>query len=210
MALDLGPGDWLWTSPITFVASANCARYCGALVDFVDIDSSTGLMSIEALEKKLKVAERMKKLPKIVVPVHLAGTSCDMRSIANLAEIYGFSVIEDASHALGGHYLDTHVGSCKYSEITVFSFHPVKIITTGEGGMATTNNPALAQSMSELRSHGIVRDLSRFIHNKPINCNYEQHNLGFNYRMNDIEAALGLSQLKKLSTFVLERKKTVC
>ena len=162
LSLGLGPGDRLWTSPITFVASANCGRYCGAEVDFVDIDPLTGLMSVKALAAKLEVAERKGLLPKVVIPVHLCGTSCDMASIAALAERYGFIVIEDASHAIGGSYQGQPVGCCSHSTITVFSFHPVKIITTGEGGMATTNDPHLAQRMCELRSHGIIKDVQRF------------------------------------------------
>ena len=159
LALGLGPGDRLWTSPITFVASANCARYCGAYVDFVDIDPCTGLMSVEALAAKLEIAKKEGSLPKILVPVHLTGSSCNMAAIGSLASRYGFTVVEDASHAIGGRYHDEPVGNCRHSAITVFSFHPVKIITTGEGGAATTNDPVLAQSMAELRSHG-VRDVS--------------------------------------------------
>ena len=157
LALGLGPGDRLWTSPITFVASANCGRYCGAEVDFVDIDRETGLMSTAALSAKLRQAERTGTLPKVVVPVHLAGSSCDMAAIGEMAERYGFAVLEDASHAIGGRYQDNPVGNCRFSSITVFSFHPVKIITTGEGGLATTNDPGLAQRMQELRSHGIPK-----------------------------------------------------
>jgi dTDP-4-amino-4,6-dideoxygalactose transaminase len=162
LALGLGPGDRLWTSPITFVASANCGRYCGATVDFVDIEPATGLMSVAALKQKLQKAERNGTLPKVVVPVHLTGASCDMAAIGALAQRYGFAVLEDASHAIGGHYRGEPVGNCRYSAITVFSFHPVKIITTGEGGLATTNDPELAQRMAELRSHGIVREVERF------------------------------------------------
>lgn len=207
LALGLGPGDYLWTSPITFVASANCARYCGANVDFVDIDPSTGLMSIDELASKLKIAECNNTLPKIVIPVHLCGTSCDMSSIHSLAEHYGFSIIEDASHAIGGYYNDTPVGSCIYSSITVFSFHPVKIITTGEGGMATTNDPHLAQRMRDLRSHGITKDPDRFVSSVPTPWSYEQQDLGFNYRMTDIQAALGLNQLTRLDSIVRARKR---
>ena len=154
LALGLGSGDQLWTSPITFVASANCGVYCGASVDFVDIEPSTGLMSITALENKLEKAAKNNSLPKVLVPVHLAGTCCDMASIANLAKRYGVAVIEDASHAAGGKYQGLPIGSCKYSEITVFSFHPVKIITSGEGGLATTNDPVLACLMQDLRRFG--------------------------------------------------------
>jgi UDP-4-amino-4,6-dideoxy-N-acetyl-beta-L-altrosamine transaminase len=205
MALGLGPGDILWTSPITFVASANCARYCGAEVDFVDIEASTGLMSVIALKDKLEIASRCGRLPKIIIPVHLAGNSCDMESISLLADEYGFHVIEDASHAIGGLYKDLPVGNCKYSSITVFSFHPVKIITTGEGGAATTNDANLALKMSELRSHGIVRDQARFQSAELKPWSYEQQELGFNYRMNDIQAALGLSQLQRINEFINKR-----
>jgi UDP-4-amino-4,6-dideoxy-N-acetyl-beta-L-altrosamine transaminase len=205
LALDLGPGDWLWTSPITFVASANCGRYCGATVDFVDIEPTTGLMSVAALEAKLEQAERDGTLPKVVVPVHLAGSSCNMAAIGALAERYGFALLEDASHAIGGRYRSEPVGNCRHSDITVFSFHPVKIITTGEGGLASTNDPLLAQRMAELRSHGIVRDAERFEHPAAGPWVYEQQHLGFNYRITDIQAALGLSQLQRLDGIVAER-----
>ena len=205
LALGLGRGDRLWTSPITFVASANCGRYCGAEVDFVDIDTSTGLMSVSALEMKLQQAERNGALPKVVVPVHLTGSSCDMAAIGLLAERYGFAVLEDASHAIGGRYQEDPVGNCRYSSIAVFSFHPVKIITTGEGGLATTNDPVLAQRMAELRSHGIVRDPERFEQPAAGPWAYEQQQLGYNYRMSDIQAALGLSQLHRLDELVAER-----
>ena len=204
LALGLGPGDRLWTSPTTFVASANCGRYCDAAVDFVDIDPSTGLMSVPALEQKLQQAEREGTLPKIVVPVHLTGSSCDMASIGSLAERYGFVVLEDASHAIGGHYQGEPVGNCRHSAITVFSFHPVKIITTGEGGLATTNDPVLAQCMGELRSHGIVREPERFELPAVGPWAYEQQQLGFNYRI-DLQAGLGLSQLQRLDEIVVER-----
>ena len=207
LALDLGPGDWLWTSPVTFVASANCARYCGADVDFVDIDPTTGLMSVSALEQKLLHAEQHGVLPKVVIPVHLCGTSCAMRDIAELAERFGFAVIEDASHAVGARYQDDFVGSCTYSKISVFSFHPVKIITSGEGGMATTNDPYLARRMVDLRSHGITKDENRFEFSSPGPWSYEQQDLGFNYRMTDLQAALGLSQLKRLDLIVAERQR---
>ena len=193
LALGLGPGDCLWTSPITFVASANCARYCGADVDFVDIDPATGLISLDVLERKLKQAEREGCLPKVLVPVHLCGTSCDMVAIGALAERYGFSVLEDASHAIGGRYRGQPVGDCRHSDITVFSFHPVKIITTAEGGLATTNDPQLAQCMVDLRSHGITKDDARFELPALGPWSYEQQQLGFNYRMTDLQAALGLS-----------------
>ena len=207
LALGLSSGDHLWTTPITFVASANCGRYCGADVDFVDVNPLTGLISITALQEKLKVAKQNNKLPKILVPVHLAGSSCDMKSIADLAEQYGFSVIEDASHAIGGQYKNHPVGSCEYSDICIFSFHPVKIITTGEGGLATTNNPDLAQRMTDLRSHGIVRERSRFERVSSGPWMYEQQKLGFNYRMTDIQAALGISQLGRLDAIVFERNR---
>ena len=207
LALELGPGDWLWTSPITFVASANCARYCGADVDFIDLDPETGLISLVALAAKLEQAEQEGTLPKLVVPVHLCGTSCDMASIAALADRYGFAVLEDASHAIGGSYQGVPVGSCRHSSICVFSFHPVKIITTGEGGLATTNNPYLAQRMADLRSHGITKDAQRFERPSPGPWNYEQQNLGFNYRMTDLQAALGLSQLQRLDLIVAERQR---
>ena len=207
LALGLGPGDRLWTSPITFVASANCGRYCGAAVDFVDIDSATGLMSVSALAAKLEQAEREGSLPKVVVPVHLTGSSCDMASINSLAERYGFAVLEDASHAIGGGYRGEPVGNCRYSSITVFSFHPVKIITTGEGGLATTNAPALAKRMAHLRSHGITKEAQHFERPASGPWSYEQQSLGFNYRMNDIQAALGLSQLSRIDWIVKERNR---
>ena len=205
LAMGLGPGDCLWTSPITFVASANCALYCGAEVDFVDIDPATGLMSVPALEHKLREAEREGTLPKVVVPVHLTGSTCDMSAIGTLAERYRFGVLEDASHAIGGSYQGEPVGNCRHSAITVFSFHPVKIITTGEGGLATTNDSQLAQRMAELRSHGIVRESERFEQPAAGPWVYEQQNLGFNYRITDIQAALGLSQLQRLDEIVAER-----
>ncbi len=205
LALGLGRGDRLWTSPITFVASANCGLYCGATVDFVDIDPSTGLMSLDALQVKLERAESNGTLPKILVPVHLSGSSCDMVRIASLSERYGFLVLEDASHAIGGRYRAEPVGNCQYSSITVFSFHPVKIITTGEGGLATTNDPRLAQRMMDLRSHGITKDFNRFENPPAGPWSYEQQSLGFNYRMTDIQAVLGLSQLQRLDAIVDER-----
>ena len=205
LALGLGPGDCLWTSPTTFVASVNCARYCGANVDFVDIDPSTGLISLPALIKKLVQSEKIGRLPKILVPVHLCGTSCNMDELAKLASRYGFAILEDASHAIGGSFKDKPVGSCEYSSISVFSFHPVKIITSGEGGMATTNDSQLAQRMQDLRSHGITKDENRFVlHSRDPWC-YEQHVLGYNYRMTDIQAALGLSQLQRLESIIKER-----
>ena len=207
LALGIGKGDLVWTSANTFVASSNCALYCGASVDFVDIDPSTALMSVEALESKLQVAEREGTLPHVVIPVHLCGTSCDMASIGALSQRYGFSIIEDASHAIGGQFQGMPVGSCSHSDITVFSFHPVKIITSGEGGLATTNDPVLADTMLALRSHGITKDVQRFEYPSPGPWSYEQQYLGFNYRMTDLQAALGLSQLQRLDEIVLERNR---
>ena len=206
MALELGPGDWLWTSPISFVASANCALYCGAEVDFVDIDPRTYNISIDCLKEKLVLAEKKGRLPKVVVPVHLCGQSCDMAAIRELGDKYGFTIIEDASHAIGGAYRGELIGSCKYSDITVFSFHPVKIITTGEGGMVLTNTKQLAEKVSLLRSHGITRDPSLMTHVSDGPWYYQQLELGFNYRMTDIQAALGMSQMKRVPNFVEKRK----
>jgi len=205
-AAGLGKGDVLWTSPVTFVASANCARYCGADVDFVDIDDKTYNMSVAALEKKLKTA---KKLPKVVVPVHLAGQSCAMQRIWELSREYGFTVIEDASHAIGGSYQNDQVGSCTYSDMTVFSFHPVKIITTGEGGMVLTNRQELCDALQLYRSHGITRDPSRMTRGADEPWYYEQIALGYNYRMTDLQAALGASQMTKLDAFVARRRQLV-
>lgn len=205
LALGLGEGDTVWTSPITFVASANCALFCGASVDFVDIDAQTYNMSVDALERKLAEAERANKLPKVVVPVHFAGQSCDMRSIRTLADRYGFRVLEDASHALGGEYLNAPVGSCYFSDITVFSFHPVKIITSGEGGVAVTKHKDLAHRMSLLRSHGITREPSEMNSLPDGDWYYQQVALGFNYRMTDMQAALGASQMNRLKEFVSRR-----
>ena len=205
MALDVGPGDLVWTSPITFVASANCARYCGADVDFVDIDPATYNMDPVSLETKLRKAAEVDRLPKVVIPVHLSGQSCDMSAIHELGRQYGFSIIEDASHAVGGRYKDLPVGSCRYSEITIFSFHPVKIITTGEGGMALTNRSGLASRMAMLRSHGITRDTDLFDGSPDGPWSYQQLELGYNYRMTDIQAALGRSQLMRLDDFVAAR-----
>jgi UDP-4-amino-4,6-dideoxy-N-acetyl-beta-L-altrosamine transaminase len=206
-ALDLGPGDILWTSPITFVASANCALYCGAEVDFVDIDPRTYNMSVEALAAKLDKAERGGKLPKIVMPVHLTGQSTEMRAIGDLARRYGFKIIEDASHAVGASYGNGPVGDCRYSDIAVFSFHPVKIITTGEGGMAMTNDPELAWKLAMLRTHGITRDPARLRSQSEGGWYYEQLALGFNYRLTDIQAALGLSQLQRIDEFLARRRR---
>jgi len=205
LALGLGKGDWLWTSPITFVASANCGLYCGAQVDFVDIDPQTYNLCAEALEKKLIDAKEQGKLPKVVIPVHFAGQSCDMVRIHQLSKEYSFSIIEDASHAIGAQYLDQPVGSCKYSDITIFSFHPVKIITTAEGGLATTNQLALAEKMQLLRSHGITRDPALMTKKADGGWYYQQVELGFNYRMTELQAALGISQMQRLDKFVEKR-----
>ena len=204
-ALDLVKGDILWTSPITFVASANCAIYCQAKVDFVDIDPKTGLLCINKLKEKLAYSKKNNCLPKIVIPVHLAGNSCDMEEIANLSKIYNFKIIEDASHAIGGKYKNEYIGNCKYSSISIFSFHPVKIMTTGEGGMATTNNIDLFKKMKKISSHGIVKDPKDFIFKNADPWAYEQQTIGYNYRLTDIQAALGLSQLSRLDKFVEKR-----
>jgi len=206
LALGLGKNDWLWTSPNTFVASANCGLYCGAKVDFVDINSKTYNMSVDALTEKLIKAEKLKKLPKIVVPVHFAGQPCDMPAIHDLSKRYGFKIIEDASHAIGASYNRIKVGSCTHSDITVFSFHPVKIITTAEGGMTLTNNKDIAEKIFRLRTHGITNDKKK-MEKRPKNeiWNYQQIDLGFNYRMNDMQAALGLSQIKRLDKCVTRR-----
>ena len=205
LALELGQGDWLWTSPITFVASANCGLYCGARVDFVDIDPKTYNMCPKRLEEKLIKAQADDRLPKVVVPVHLCGQSCDMVAINKLAKEYGFKVIEDASHAIGGRYRDQPIGNCEYSDITVFSFHPVKIVTTAEGGAALTNQKNLADKMSLLRSHGITRDPELMCRESHGGWYYEQIGLGFNYRMTELQAALGVSQMKRLDEFVTAR-----
>ena len=206
LALGLERGDWLWTSANTFIASSNCALHCGAQVDFVDIDPRTFNMSVECLAEKLVLAEKEGKLPKIVIPVHMCGQSCDMAGIHELSQKYGFKIIEDASHAIGGKYKNKAIGSCHYSDISVFSYHPVKIITTGEGGMALTNNPELADRMQRYRCHGITSDASR-MQPRPAKeiWNYQQIDLGFNYRMTDIHAALGLSQMNRLDKFVAKR-----
>lgn len=205
MALDIGPGDWLWTSPITFVASANCGLYCGAKVDFVDIDPRTYNLSPKVLEKKLEIAKRDGCLPKVVVAVHLAGQSCDMKAIHELSKQYGFYIIEDASHAIGGSYCDTKIGACKYSDISIFSFHPVKIITTAEGGMALTNSAHLANKMTLFRSHGITRDVANMTKLPDGPWYYEQVDLGYNYRMTELQAALGVTQMNRLDTYVTKR-----
>lgn len=205
MSMGLGPGDCLWTSPITFVASANCALYCGAQLDFVDIDPRTYNMSAARLGEKLEAAERDGKLPKVVVPVHLTGQPCEMAEIHALSQRYGFLIIEDASHAIGARYHGEPVGNCRYSDITVFSFHPVKIVTTAEGGIATTNNHDLADKMARLRSHGITRDPAQMKCEPDGPWYYEQIDLGYNYRMTDLQAALGISQMQRLDDYVARR-----
>lgn len=205
LALNVSEGDTVWTSPISFVASANCALYCGAKVDFVDIDLATGNMSVSALTDKLISAKQNNCLPKVVIPVHLAGQSCDMKAIYDLSKQYGFKIIEDASHAIGAQYNGNKVGCCEFSDITVFSFHPVKIITSAEGGMAVTNNQQLAKKLQRLRSHGITNDPNEMTEPSHGPWYYQQIELGFNYRMTDMQAALGLSQLKQLDDFVSMR-----
>lgn len=205
LTLGVGPGDVVWTSPITFVASANCALYCGAQVDFVDIDPRTYNLSVERLARKLAQAEKSGCLPKVVIPVHLSGQPCDMAGIRALGQRYGFKIIEDASHAIGGKYRGEPIGNCRYSDITVFSFHPVKIITTGEGGMAVTNDARFAKQMQLLRSHGITRDTADMTCSPAGPWYYQQIDLGFNYRMTDLQAALGLSQMQRLDEFVARR-----
>ncbi len=205
LALGLGKGDYLWTSPNTFVASANCGLYCGAKVDFVDIDPRTYNLSVKELERKLIQAKQTNKLPKVVIPVHFSGQSCNMRKIHSLSQEYGFKIIEDASHAIGGKYLEKPIGGCQYSDITVFSFHPVKIITTAEGGLATTNSKNLAEKMRLLRCHGITRDKSLMTRDPDGDWYYQQVGLGFNYRMTELQAALGISQMQRLDEFVALR-----
>ena len=206
LALGVGPGDLVWTSPITFVASANCARYCGADVDFVDIDPRTYNLSVASLAEKLEQAKRDGRLPKVLIPVHFSGQSCEMEAIHALSTQYGFRIIEDASHAIGGSYKGGKVGNCNYSDITVFSFHPVKIITTGEGGMAVTNDLQLVKHMARLRSHGITRYPSEMTCTPDGAWYYQQIELGFNYRMTEIQAALGVSQMRRLDEFVTQRQ----
>lgn len=206
LALGLGPGGKLWTSPNTFVASANCGRYCGAAVDFVDIDPSTFNISPDSLRKKLVHAAIDKSLPDVLVVVHFGGLPCEMKEIKTLAGRYGFRIIEDASHALGASYLEEPIGNCRYSDITIFSFHPVKIITTGEGGMATTNDAELARRMVRLRSHGITREEDEMVSESDGPWYYQQVELGFNYRMTDIQAALGWSQMQRLQEFIIRRR----
>ncbi|MEA1081443.1 UDP-4-amino-4,6-dideoxy-N-acetyl-beta-L-altrosamine transaminase [Marinobacter qingdaonensis] len=205
LALGLGRGDWLWTTPVTFVASANCGLYCGAQVDFVDIDPNTYNLCPKALAAKLDQAEKAGRLPKVVVAVHLCGQPCDMEAIQDLAVRYGFKVIEDASHAIGGKYKGEFIGSGAYSDITVFSFHPVKIVTTAEGGMALTNDDDLASKMNLLRSHGITRDPQLMTREPDGPWYYQQVDLGFNYRMTELQGALGVSQMDRLDQFVARR-----
>lgn len=205
LALGLGPGDWLWTTPVTFVASANCGLYCGAQVDFVDIDPATYNLCPKALQAKLEVAEQQGRLPKVVVAVHLCGQPCDMAAIHALAQRYGFRIIEDASHAIGGKYQGEFIGNGRYSDITVFSFHPVKIITTAEGGMALTNSDELASRMNLLRSHGVTRDQNLMTHEPDGPWYYQQVDLGFNYRMTELQGAMGVSQMDRLDAFVARR-----
>jgi UDP-4-amino-4,6-dideoxy-N-acetyl-beta-L-altrosamine transaminase len=210
IALDVGPGDLVWTSPITFVATANCARYCGADIDFVDVEKDTANLCAVKLEEKLVQAKRDGRLPKVVIPVHFAGLPCDMQAIHKLSKQYGFRIIEDASHAIGARYHDEPVGNCRYSDITVFSFHPVKIITSGEGGMALTNDGALASRMQLLRSHGVTRDPSLMESAQESPWYYEMIELGFNYRMTDVHGALGNSQMIHLNDFITRRNLVSC
>ena len=210
LSLGLGSGDWLWTTPVTFVASANCGLYCGAQVDFVDIDPRTFNLCPKALEAKLITAQKSGRLPKVLVAVHLCGQSCDMAAIYALSQKYGFKIIEDASHAIGGKYKGEFIGNSRYSDITVFSFHPVKIITTAEGGMALTNSDELAEEMTLLRSHGITRDTTKMTHAADGPWYYQQISLGFNYRMTELQAALGLSQIQRLDAYVARRHELSC
>lgn len=205
LALGLGPGDWIWTSPITFVASANCGLYCGSNVEFVDINPRTYNLCPQALERKLIAAKEAGRLPKVVVAVHLCGQPCEMAAIHSLSQSYGFKIIEDASHAIGGKYKGEFIGNGRYSDITVFSFHPVKIITTAEGGMALTNDSVLANKMALLRNHGITRDTAQMTHAPDGPWYYQQIDLGFNYRMTELQAALGVSQIVRLSQYVARR-----
>jgi UDP-4-amino-4,6-dideoxy-N-acetyl-beta-L-altrosamine transaminase len=206
MAIGLKKGDWLWTSPNSFVASSNCGLLCGAKIDFIDINLRTYNLDVDLLEKKLVKAKKSKKLPKVIVPVHFAGLPCEMKKIFELSKKYKFKIIEDASHALGAKYNSEDIGNCKYSDIAVFSFHPIKMITTIEGGVATTNNQKYADQMSKLRTHGIIKEKFKMKRKKEGNWYYEQNDLGLNYRMNDVQAALGLSQLKKLNKFLKKRR----
>ena len=204
-ALEVGPGDLVWTSAVTFVASANCAVYCGASVDFIDIDPNSYNICIESLANKLEHAASSGNLPKVLIPVHLSGQSCDMKSIHILSKKYGFTILEDASHAIGGKYEDDPIGNCKYSDIAVFSFHPVKIITSGEGGAALTNNPELDKNMRLFASHGITRDVELMEANSDGPWYYEQISLGWNYRMTELQAALGLNQMSRINSFIEKR-----
>lgn len=209
LAVGIGKGDLVWTTPITFTASANCARYCGADVDFVDIDADTYNMSVDALEEKLQTAKKHGRLPNLVIPVHLAGQSCDMKRMKALSEVYGFRLLEDASHAIGADYADGKVGNCTFSDMVVFSFHPVKIITTGEGGMVLTNDKVLYEKLNLYRSHGITRDAAKMSHESDGPWYYQQITLGYNYRMTDIQAALGASQMERIDAFVARRRSLV-
>lgn len=209
MALGLKRGDWLWTTPITFVASANCGLYCGAKINFVDIDPKTFNMCADKLATRLEQAEKTGTLPKVIIPVHMCGQPCDMEIISTLAKKYGVHVIEDASHAVGGRYQGAPIGNCAFSDITIFSFHPVKIITTAEGGLALTNNGKLAEQMALFRSHGITRDPSLMTHASDGPWYYQQVELGYNYRMTEMQAALGCSQLEKLDGYVSRRHEQV-
>lgn len=206
LALGVGPGDLVWTSPITFVASSNAALYCGAEVDFVDIDPKTYNLSTDCLARKLEEADRAGRLPKLLIPVHLTGQSCDMAAIADLCARYGVRIMEDASHAVGANYQGLPVGNCAYSDITVFSFHPVKIVTTGEGGMALSNDPELDQRLRLFRSHGVTRDPALLTSDPHGGWYYEQVELGFNYRTTDIAAALGTRQMARLDAFIARRR----
>ena len=205
MALGLTKGDYLWTSGISFVASANCGLYCGAKIDFVDIDINTFNISVSKLKQKLMLAEKEKKIPKILVVVHMGGNPCEMNAIYKLSIKYNFKIIEDASHAAGSYYKHHIIGNCKYSDVCIFSFHPVKIFTSGEGGAILTNQKKIFQKLSMLRSHGIQRDTKKLKKKKQLAGYYEQQLLGYNYRISDIQAALGNSQLKKLELFTKKR-----
>lgn len=209
LALDIAAGDLVWTSPNTFVASANCARYCGADVDFIDIDENTGNISIAALTEKLAFAQKNGCLPKLIIPVHFSGRSCEMQALSELAKQYGFAILEDAAHAIGASYQGIAVGACQYSKACVFSFHPVKIVTTGEGGVVTTNDEQIYRRLLRLRSHGISRNPDEMTHEPDGAWYYQQLELGFNYRMTDIQAALGLSQLQRLPEFIDQRRRLV-
>lgn len=206
LALGVGRGDEVWTCTNSFVASANCALYCQAKIDLVDIDPSDFNMCMESLEKKLSKAKKRNKLPKVIIPIHFGGLPPNLKKLKELKKKYKFKIIEDASHALGAKYNSEDIGNCKYSDIAVFSFHPIKMITTIEGGVATTNNQKYADQMSKLRTHGIVKEKFKMKRKKEGNWYYEQNDLGLNYRMNDVQAALGLSQLKKLNKFLKRRR----